>query len=300
MNGMGEPDPGISPAATRENTLAHRLASFFVLLLALGCGLPAWAEAYSFGVVPQRNVLLTAKYWNPILAYVGRKSGVTLEFTTRKSSQEYSEAEARGEFDFVFNNHIFAPSHAAAGYQVIARPAGTTLHGQIVVPEASAIRSLRELEGRDVGFPSKNGFVGYAVPMAALIQAKVSIKAVFGGNQEGIMAQLRSGAIPAAGVNSRVLQEYAGRENFRYRVLWTSEPYLDIPVAAHPRVPANVAKAVRDALTRMAGDPEGLKILAASAAIIGQEAPYGFVPAQDADYANQREVYRVIWAKERR
>lgn len=261
----------------------------------------AWAQAtYSFGVLPHRNAVLTAQYWNPILDYVGKKSGVLLELGTRRTSQEYSDAEARGEFDFVYNNHIFAPSHAAAAYRVIARMEGKPLHSQIVVPEGSAIRSLRDLQGKEIGAPNKNGFTGYAAPMSALIEAGVKVTPVFGGNQEGVMAQLRAGQIPAAGVNSRVMQEYAARENFKYRALWTSEDYLDLPVAAHPRVPAQVVKVVRDALTGMAADAEGRKILQASAAIIKQEPPWGFIPAQDAEYQNQREVYRILWKKEAR
>ncbi len=277
----------------------QRIAGFSVLFLFLTAA--AWGQTtYSFGVVPVRSATLTAQYWNPILDYVSDKSGVTLELTTRKNSLEYSEAEARGEFDFVYNNHIFAPSHAAAAYRVIARPAGKPIHSQIVVPEASPIRSLRELEGRDIGFPSKNAFVGYAAPMAALILAGIRVTPVFGGNQEGVMAQLRADQIPAAGVNSRVMQEYAKRETFKFRSLWTSEPYLDIPVAAHPRVPTHVTKAVQNALSGMAADAEGLKILQASADVIKQEPPWGFVPAQDVDYQNQREVYRIIWKKEAR
>jgi phosphonate transport system substrate-binding protein len=279
--------------------MMQRFAGVSILFFFLTA--PAWAQTtYSFGVVPVRSATLTAQYWNPILDYVSGKSGVTLELTTRKNSLEYSEAEARGEFDFVYNNHIFAPTHAAAAYRVIARPAGKPIHSQIVVPEASPIRSLRELEGRDVGYPSKNAFVGYAAPMAALILAGITVTPVFGGNQEGVMAQLRAGQIPAAGVNSRVMQEYAKREDFKFRALWTSEPYLDIPVAAHPRVPMQVAKAVQNALSGMAADAEGLKILQASANVIKQEPPWGFVPAQDAEYLNQREVYRIIWKKEAR
>ena len=274
-----------------------RIAATVVLLLLTAS---AWAETYSFGVLPQRSAVLTAQYWNPIMDYVGRKSGVTLELGTKRTSLEYSEAEARGEFDFVYNNHIFAPSHADAAYRVIARMAGKPIHSQIVVPHASAIRSLRELEGREIGFPNKNGFTGYAAPMSALIRAGVGVTPVFGGNQEGVMAQLRAGRIPAAGVNSRVMQEYAAREDFKYRVLWTSEPYLDLPVAAHPRVPVSVVKAVRLALIDMASDAEGLKVLAASAAVIKQEQPWGFVAAEDAEYQNQREVYRTIWKTEAR
>lgn len=275
-----------------------RFAGISILFLFLTA--PAWAETYSFGVLPHRNAVLTAQYWNPILDYAGKKSGVTLELGTRKTSLDYSEAEARGEFDFVYNNHILAQSHAAAAYRVIARPAGKPIHSQIVVPEDSPLHSLRELEGKEIGFPNKNGFTGYAAPMAALIQAGVAVTPVFGGNQEGVMAQLRAGAIPVAGVNSRVMQEYAAREGFKYRVLWISEDYFDMPVAAHPRVPVRVVKAVRGALTGMAADAEGLKILKASAAAIKQEPPWGFVPAQDAEYQNQREVYRIIWKKEGR
>lgn len=272
-----------------------------LLLLALAASALAQAPTYSFGVLPQRTAVLTAQYWNPILDYAGRKAGVTLQLATRRSSQEYSEAEARGEFDFVYNNHIFAPSHAAAAaYRVIARMAGKPIQSQIVVPEASPLHSLKELDGREVGFPNRNGFTGYAAPMSALVLAGVTVKPVFGGNQEGVMAQLRAGTIPAAGVNSRVMHEYAARENFKYRALWTSEDYLDLPVASHPRVPVQVAQAVQEALVGMAADAEGRKILAASAAVIKQEPPWGFVKAQDADYRNQGEVYRTIWKAEGR
>lgn len=274
-----------------------RNALLVLLLSAIASG-PA--QAYSFGVLPHRSAVLTAQYWNPILDYAGRKAGVHLELATRRSSQEYSEAEARGEFDFVYNNHIFAPGHAAAGYRVIARMAGKPIHSQIVVPDASPVHSLRDLDGREVGFPNRNGFTGYAVPMSALVQAGANVIPVFGGNQEGVMAQLRAGRIPAAGVNSRVMLEYAKRENLAYRVLWTSAPYLDLPVAAHPRVAATVSAAVRDALIGMAADAEGARILAASAALIKQEPPWGFVAATDGEYLNQREVYRIIWQMEAR
>lgn len=260
----------------------------------------AWAQTYSFSALPQRSATLTAQYWNPILDYVSRKSGTRLELAISRTSDDYSLAEARGEFDFVYSNHIFIPSHATVAYQVIARMTGKPIHGRIVVPEASPVRSLSELGGREVGFPNRNAFVGYAAPMSALIKAGVAVTPVFGSNQEGVMAQLRSGTIPAAGVNSRVMQEYAAREGFAYRAVWTSEPFLDLPIAVHPRVSAAVAAAVRDALVGMASDAEGRKILATSAAVIKQDPPWGFVQAQEAEYRNQREVYRVIWKTEAR
>lgn len=276
----------------------------FVVIIALFAfaAMPCRAngKVYSFGVLNHRSAVLTAQYWNPILEYASKKSGVTLELRMGKTSQETSDAEMRGEYDFVYNNHIFAPSHAAAGYRPIARIAGKPIRSLIVVAEASPLRSLHELEGKEIGFPNKNGFTGYAAPMSALIQAGVNVTQVFAGNQEGVMGQLRAGSILAAGVNSKVMHEYSVREGFKFRALWTSEDYFDLPVAVQPRVSAQEAKAVRDALVGMADDPEGLKILKTSAAVIKQEPPYGFVPAQDSEYQNQREVYRSIWKKEAR
>lgn len=271
---------------------------FSIIVLCFFLPISAWAETYSFGILPHRSAVLTAQYWNPILDYVSKKSGVTLEFATKKTSQEFSDLGATGKFDFVYDSHIFAPSHAAAAYRVIARMAGQPIHGQIVVPESSPIHSIHELEGKEVGFANQLGPIGYATPMAALLKAGVQITPVFGGNQEGIMGQLRSGTVLAAGVNSRVMNEYAVREQFKYRSLWTSEDLIDLPIAAHPRVPAHVINAVQKALTGMAADPEGLKILKKSAAVIKQPPPLGFVAAKDSEYQNYRAAYRAIQQKE--
>jgi len=75
-------------------------------------------------------------------------------------------------------------------------------------------------------------------------------------------------------------------------VLWSSEEYLNIPIAAHPRVPQEKVAAVRAALLHMADDPAGLQILAASAALIKLEPPYGFVAATDSEYNNARRFFK--------
>ena len=267
-------------------------AVLFLLLPVMAC-----AQSYSFGVINVRSALLTAQYWNPILEYVSKKSGVDLRLTIEKSAQDTSNAEARGEFDFVYTNHIFAPNEAAAGYRVFARTAGTPINGQIVVMANSPIKSLNELQDMEVGFPSQTAFVGYAVPMSELIKQGIKVVPVYAGNQEGIMGQLRSGTIKVACVNSKTMHSYAERENFKYRALWTSEDYLDLPVAAHPRVSAQVLNAVRDALIGMTSDAEGMAILKTGASIIKQPPPLGFLAAKDSEYQNQRNVYRAI-AKE--
>jgi phosphonate transport system substrate-binding protein len=252
----------------------------------------------SFGVINQRSIQLTAEYWNPILKYVSKKSGVLLELKMGKSAPDTSAMTGRGEFDYVYSNHIFTPTNSKAGYLIFARPVEEAIQGQIVVAENTPVNDLKELQGKEIGFPSATAFVGYAVPMDALSRAGVQVVPVFGGNQEGIMAQLKVGKVIAAGVNSEVMREYSKRENFKYRILWTSENYLSMPISAHPRIAKTEMDAVRKAFADMSHESEGVAILQASAAVIKQKPPYGFVSAKESEYNTYRDYYKKTLVKD--
>lgn len=270
----------------------------FAFLACLSAAAALAGESFSFGVVPQRSAVLTAQYWNPIFDYVQRRTGIMLVLKVARTGQEASEATEQGLYDFVYSNHIFQPRMAAANYQVILRPREEAITGQIVTLAGSPIGSLKDLDGREVGFPSAAAFVGYAVPMDQLLRQRIAVTPVYGGNQEGIMGQLKAGRVLAAGVNNQVMKAFAARENLQYRVLWESPPFLNLPIAVHPRVPKSVAAAVRQAIDGMDGDPEGQKILASSANAIGQTPPYGFRASSPEDYRSYTEFYRHTLIKE--
>ncbi len=274
--------------------MRNLITTHLLLFVLLACSVSAANAADTplrFGVLPQRSVILTAQYWNPILKYLEKKSGVPLILKVEKTAPEHSRQVGQGSYDLVYTNHFFTKANARAGYRVVARPAGPAITGEIVVPEGSPITRLEDLAGREVGFPSPAAFVAYAVPLDALTRKGIRVKPVFAGNQEGIMAQLKAGRVAAAGVNSQVMRAYANREGWRYRSVWQSPEYLNLPVAAHPRVSARTAAAVVDALVSMAHDPEGVQILEKAGGLIGQQPPYGFVRATNKEYRNQWEFF---------
>ncbi|HYX45240.1 MAG TPA: phosphate/phosphite/phosphonate ABC transporter substrate-binding protein [Sphingomicrobium sp.] len=254
-------------------------------------------QAHSFYVLHQRSIALTAQYWNPILTHVSRKSGVPLELKLAKTAAEGNAMAEAGKFDFLYTNHFFTPERDRLGYKVIARPAGPGIRSQIVVPVESPIQSLQDLNGKEVGFVSPDGFTGYWLPMDALLRAKVNIKVVFTGNQEASSAQLRVNKIAAAGVNSSVMARYGRRESFQYRALWTSEMYQDLCIMANPRVPAAKVAAVKAALINMVKDPEGRQVLQAGADLLKMNGELGFVAAENRDYDNYRRFYRTTQVK---
>lgn len=274
--------------------LAKLIRASAVVALAALCHTSAVAQEkpYPFNVLNQRTLALTAEYWNPILTYVSKKSGVPLQLKLAKNAQEGNAIAEKGGYDFIYTNHFFTPERDGLGFSVIARPVGPGLQAQIVVPSDSPIKSLRELEGKDVGFVSPDGFSGYFVPYDALLRAKVNVNVAYTGNQEASFAQLKVGKIAAAAVNSLVLERYARREGFTYRSLWTSEVYPDLCIMAHKRVPAEKIAAVRTALIGMDKDPEGRKVLEASAATIKATGALGFVGSDDREYDGYRKFFK--------
>jgi phosphonate transport system substrate-binding protein len=262
------------------------LGSLLVLLLAA----PAHAQPaapLTFGILNQQSPALTAERWNPMLHYVSTVSGVPLRLKMGGTVQETDAMMGRGEFDFMYTNHNFQTEFDRVGYRVIARWAGEPIRCVIAVPAESSVQSVRQLDGKRVAFPSPDAFVGYAVPMVALKRAAVRVEEVFAGNQEGALAQLKAKRVDAAAVNSRFLAQYAEREGLRFREIFASDPYPELAVIAHPRVPAAVVEKVRQALVGMKSDPGAAPILA-------QAKSKGFELSTDREYDGVRRVYRLI------
>ncbi len=280
-----------------QKSLVSILATLTLIMSGLaGFALPARAFAaerpLAFHVLNQRSIALTAQYWNPILSYVSAKSGVPLELKLAKSSRDGNANAEKGLYDFIYTNHFFTPERDRLGYKVIARPVGTGIKSEIVVPADSSARTLQDLDGKDVALVSRDGFTGYWLPLDALLKAKVKVNVVLTGNQEASSAQLKVNKVAAAGVNSTVMARYARREGFEYRVLWTSDVYQDLCIMANPKVTAEKIAAVRNAFVGMAKDPNGLKVLEAGAELLRSQDELGFVAAENRDYDNYRAFYR--------
>ena len=269
-----------------------------LLLALLACVASPLAEAwqpggpYPFGVLNHRSVTHTAEYWNPILAWVSKTSGVPLSLKIARSANETTDMAARGELAFVYSNHFFTPERDKLGFRVLARQEGAGIRGQVVVRADSPARSLADLAGQTVAFANPYAFVGYFVPYDALLEAGVKVEPWFAGSQEAAMSRLKAGLVAAAGVNHQVMADYAHREGFEYRVLWQSQPYYDLAVMAHPSVPEKDREAVRAAFVAMKDDPQGRQVLAEAATRLKLPAPRGFVAATDADYDAYRRCFR--------
>lgn len=270
---------------TRRRVVAQLLA-LPLTSLAARVARAATNDTLVFGVLNQQSPSLTAERWNPILTYVGQKTGVKLRLRMGPTVERTNEMMAQDEFDFVFTNHNFRPEYDGLGLKVIARWGNTTAAAAIAVPADSPIHRLQDLADQRIAFPSPHAFLAYAVPLVQLRGAGVMVQEVFAGNQEGALAQLKARRVDAIAVNSRFLTQYSAREGVNFRIVWASDPYPDLAVVAHPRLSDATVARVRAALTGMADDPEAKEVLQIAACP-------GFAAATDADYESVRAIYRL-------
>ena len=269
--------------------MASALALATALLPTVG---QAQAPSYTFSPVNQYDINLTASYWNPIIAYVSEKSGVNLKLKIGRTSADTTSYVLTKEVEFVFTNHLFTPEREQLGWKVFGRRQSPALQGQIVVPADSPITDLAQLKGQEVAFAGPEAFIVYKVPYAHLLSKGIPVKVVFTGNQTAAFAQLFSGKVMASGANSQLVEGYSRRENKKFRVLWSSEPYLDLALMASGKVPDKDVKAVAAAFTEMGKDPRGRDILSRASKEVGLPADAYFIPATGADYASYRRFYQ--------
>lgn len=271
-----------------------------VRLLTLACALllalPALSQSrdagYRFSPVNQFDINLTAAYWNPIVQYVSDKSGVRLGLKIGRTSADTTAYVLTQEVEFVFTNHLFSPEREQLGWKVFGRRQMPAIQGQIVVPADSPITDIAQLKGEEVAFPGPEAFIAYKVPYAHLLNRGVDVRVVFGGNQNGALAQLFAGKVKAVGGNSQLIESYAKREGKKFRVLWTSEPFHDLALMVSGKVPEKDAQAVAQAFLNMHKDPKGRDILHQTSQKVGLPADAYFIPAAAADYDSYRKFYQ--------
>ena len=237
----------------------------------------------TLGVVPQQSVIDLARAWTPLLAYLSSKTGYDLEFRTAQDTSTFERRVETGEFDFAYFNPSHYAMYQASGYQVLAKESDTRLVGIVVVSKDSGYKSLKDLNGATMAFPSPHAFAATLLPQLSLKQHGVSVVPQYVASHESVYRAVARGLYPAGGGALKTYEQIDPVVRDQLRILWRSQPYTPHPIAVHPRVPKAVAQRVVAALLAMADDPQG-------AVLLKQAGFKGFVTAKDSDYEDIRKL----------
>jgi phosphonate transport system substrate-binding protein len=229
-----------------------------VALAAAALSFAALAQRAPFtvSVVPQFRAEEIHRVWAPLLERLGKETGLTFVLSVSPSIPAFEEGMLAGRPDFAYMN----PYHQVMGmraqaYVPLLRDS-KPLNGILVVRKDDPIKSVKELDGRQVAFPAPNAF-GASLWIRALLEKRegIKIKPIYVKTHSNAYRHAATGLSAAAGGIESTLGEEPAEMQSALRVLLETPGVPPHPLSAHPRVPAATQRAVTDALLRMAADP---------------------------------------------
>ena len=242
----------------------HRLILVFFMhfSLALGANGAQAAESYTFAVVPQFEQRKLFAIWKPIIDELSQRTGLNIVLSTTLSIPAFEQELDKGSHDFVYTNpYHLLKAHDSQGYLPLVRDAAP-LRGILVVKKDSSLRSPSELNGKELAIPSPNA-LGASLLLRADLENlyKARVKMMNVRTHSAVYINVLTGVVEAGGGVEKTLQEQSPNVQEGLKVLYTTREMPSHPIAAHPRVPAQVREQVRKALLDISASPSGAALL---------------------------------------
>lgn len=242
----------------RYSTCLCRLWSFLsVSLLAVAVAAASASEVqktvYSWAVVPQFTSFEVHRDWTPVLQHLSEKTGVVLELDLYNDIGSFEKAFLKAKPDFVYMNpYHLVIAREAHPYIPLVRDDSEKLKGILVVRKDSPIRTIDELRGRRIAFPSPNAFSS-SLYMRSLLTEKEGLNyiPVYAGTHSNAYRHTLLGITEANGAVVRTLEKQPASVQAALRILYETPAVPSRPVAVHARVPASIYGKIRDELIAM-------------------------------------------------
>lgn len=234
----------------------------------LFAGLAAVAGAletpeYSLAVVPQQPALTTHKNWAPFVERLEQETGLRLTLTLYKTIPEFEVDVLAGKADFAFMNPYHqVMAKQAQGYVPLVRSGAESLYGIVVVARDGPIKNLKDLNGKEIAFPTPNA-VAASLYVRALLSEKIGLryKPYYLETHSDVYRHVLLGKAAAAGGVNITFNRESADIRAQLRVLYQTPPSAPHPLSAHPRVPMKDRQALVAALLRLGADPANRPLL---------------------------------------
>lgn len=203
---------------------------------------------YTFGVIPQQSATKTAQAWTPLLDYISNESGIAIRFKTLKDIRSFETRVAAGEYDLVYiNPQLYVRYSGPNAYSAIVKQKNAMLEGIIVVNRDSPAKTLKDLAGSSIAFPSPDAYAASIVVRNQLLVAGIDIAPHYVGSHDSVYRNVALGLYPAGGGIPRTLKSMDEATQNSLRILWTSPAYTPHAFAVHDRVPAKDREKIKRA-----------------------------------------------------
>jgi phosphonate transport system substrate-binding protein len=149
---------------------------------------------------------------------------------------------------------------------------------------------LSDLEGKSFAFGDPDSTMSHLVPRYMLIEAGIVVEELahyeFLRSHHNVVLGVLVGDFQAGAVKEEVFYEYEGRG--LKALAWTPEIAEHLFVASK-KLPAKTVGSLREAMLALKDEPGGRDVMSSI-----KQGVTAFVPAQDADYDNLRNILHTL------
>ena len=260
-----------------------------VLLILFGISFAK--DTLVFGICPHDSGPAKVKRWYILADYLSSKLGKKIIVSEDFTFDAFIDKFSKGEYDFVYINPMhYVVAHNLQGYEVFAKEKGRKDQGVIIVRKDSPIRSVEDLRGKKIVFPSPTAWSATILVAAylndhGLKYGKDYIPIYTNGPHEVTALAVIKGFANAGGSLERFVKNARPYIKENLRILAKTQATSPHVFAYHPRLDSGIVNQLQTALFSL--NREGKDVLQK----IGFK---GIEPYSDKDMDDVREIMRKL------
>ncbi len=246
-----------------------------------GSGVPRRKGIIYFGVIPRDNPRIEYEKYQPLLDYLSEATHYKFELVLRKSYEDTVTDMGNGTIDIAFLGPLtYLEAHKKYGAVCILRPGGAYYRSVIIVRKGSPVRAVSDLKGRSFAFGAVGSTAGDLVPHYLLAESGVTRRSLSADANfdydESVVKAVLSGQYDAGAVRDTSARKFC---RLGLKIIEESGPIPTGPIVIGPKVPSEVADAVKKALELLKPDTRKNREILRDTGL-----RQGFVKARESDY----------------
>jgi phosphonate transport system substrate-binding protein len=219
-------------------------------------------KTLTFAVVPQMQRSVTYSKWAPLLEHVGLRAKLCFDLVIPETITAFEKLLLKGQPDLAFAN----PYHAVMakkrqGYAPLLMDGSMKLSGILTVKADGPITDIRDLNGKEVAFPSANAFAASLLIRGELAKQGIQIFPKYAHTHANAYRAAALGEVSAAGGVNNTWQREDPALRASLRILFETAGYAPHPLVAHPRLAPSVKKLFASAVMALPSNEVGQKLL---------------------------------------
>jgi phosphonate transport system substrate-binding protein len=226
---------------------------------------------YAFGVFPVHSGAGLVEEFQPVMDAINREAdGFTVRLETSRDYPSYDAKLRERKFNLAFGNPYQALVAEKAGYRVFSKMGDDErFRGIVIVRKDSSIKTVNDLRGKTISFPSRTAIAGTLMTKALFLKAGLNVdkdcKPVYVGSLDSVVMNVYSGLTTAGGIWPGTWDNITNEQPEiadALEIKWSTAPLGNIAVLARSDLPEAHLKTVAKVLLDLDKTAQGRMILA--------------------------------------